>query len=296
MIRIIQMVLCTVLAIQLVSCDDIPYKDIALQVFDTKSRNFEKAIVQSLESTKHFWEDETVKNVFRTSSAIEQYLPFGEAIKTIVAAIADLSKSESDWKPMLTKALEKEQYKAIIMEQIEWFTTKMEAMKKVLPLLDKENEPNKNVRMLHALSLYHDIHKMLEYYRSPFGLFQKYPLVTAPLLIYLGLLTTAFLPLANEIIPSSAKRLPIECDAMDTLKQYRSLVFYARLQKTNLKYLRYFELMKAVAAIDKYGPKSTTLSCQKGCKKKTTHCDPKSGKKCYEVNIATDQCINVRLE
>lgn len=274
--HIIQMLLCAVLATHL-NCADIPVDEVQLQVFDTKPRTFEKAILESLETTTNFWADESVQKVIGTGSAIVHFLPYGEAITTIVGAVTDLLQDESDWKPIFVKALEKEQHKGIIMNQIEWFTSKMNTMKQILPLLDKEKEPNNQTRITYAFSIHENLHTMLDYYNSRKGLFRKYPQITAPLLINLGLLVTVFTPLSNELIPSAAKQLPITCDALDVLWLYRSLTTHHRLQRTNLKYLKYPEMMNAINL--QLAPYPRKLSCDRGCKKTTTYCESKISKK-----------------
>lgn len=278
MIHLIQVLLCAMLAVQQ-SWADIPYKDVKLQVFDTQPRDFEKALSGSLEATKKFWADESVQQVIKTGTPIEHFLPFGEALATIVGAITDLLKEESEWKAILAKAMETDEDKEIIFNQIEWFASKMKSMKQNLPLMDKENEAGSQTRLPYALSAYHDIYKMLDQYHSRLMVFRKYPMATAPLLINLSLLITVLMPLINEIIPSAAKRLPIACNALDAMEMYRSLTVYDRLQKVNLKYLRYMEVMTAMDSIDTVGVKSHTLSCQRGCTETTTYCQSNKGMK-----------------
>lgn len=278
MIHLIQVLLCAMLAVQQ-SWADIPYKDVKLQVFDSQPRDFERALSDSLEATKIFWADESVQRVIKTGASIENFLPFGKALATIAGAITDLLKEGSEWKAVLAKELGTDEDKEIIFNQIEWFASKMNSMKQNLPLLDKENEAGSQTRLPYALSAYHDIYKMLDQYHSHLRVFRKYPMATAPLLINLALLITVFMPLINEMVPSAANKLPIACNALDAMKMYRSLTVYDRLQKVNLKYLRYMEVMTAMEAINTVGVKSHTLSCERGCREKTTYCQSNKGMK-----------------
>lgn len=279
MVYIIQVLLVAVLAAQLhcrkYSMEEIPFENVKIEIFDSRPTNFEKNISNSLETIKNFWADETVETVIGTGSAIVHFLPFGEAITTIAEAVIDLLKDESDWKDGFVRELKKQQDVAIVMNQIDLIAAEFKTIKSKLPSLNASREPNLETRKTHSNIIHSDLDTILNYYDK--SIFRKYPLLTAPLLINLGHLITVFAPISNDIYPLTTELLPIACKAYDLMKLYRTLAVYHRLQKTSLKYLRYKEVMDAMAAIDTQGIRKYKLACSKGCQTYEGYCESKRG-------------------
>lgn len=281
---------------------DVPFDDVKFEIFENRKTDFETNILNSLQIAKNFFGSGAGKAVFNAGAKAINFIPFIKALSSLLPKLGDLLAEQSDWRPVFARAITEETNHAITHNQLVWLESTMQTIEQNIPLLDEQKQPDIENRKSNALFIQNNINTMMNYFDQRSGLFKKYPLVTAPLLVSLVSIIAVFTPLANTLIPIEAKHLQLTCKAHDVLLAYRSRAVFARTQKLNLEYLYNKFVMDALKQpYNEYGYNQTNpgiLQCDSGCEKPypETYCKSVCRQYRDERNCMRAQCNRYELD
>lgn len=243
---------------------------VKFEIFDTHSSNFEQKIFNSLQSTQNFFADDDVKQMIEVGATALKFVPFIGQMDEVILTVTGLLEDESDWKGDFSKTISGETMRSIADNQIDWMQAQLKTIRKNIPLLDKQRQPNRQNRIANAQYIHNTFDTMINYLAEKRSVFKKFPLVTSPLIISLSLLIATFIPIANKIIPIERKQLQVACKTRDILEEYRRRTFIARTDKLNTIYDHYSVMLTELTK--PYSPlgynknnDSDILHCYMGC-------------------------------
>lgn len=298
---IFRALLCFVLVFKLVSAD-VPFDDVKLEIFENRKTDFETNILNSLKIAKNFFGSGAGKAVFNAGAKAINFIPFIKVLSALLPKLGNLLAENSDWRPVFAKAITEETNHAITHNQLVWLESTMQTIEQNIPLLDEQKQPDIENRKANALYIQNNINTMMNYFDQRSGLFKKYPLVTAPLLVSLASIIAVFTPLANSLIPIEAKHMQLTCKAHDVLLAYRSRAVFQRTKKLNLEYLYNQFVMDALKQpFNENGYNQTNpgiLHCDSGCEKPypVTYCKSVCRQYRNERNCVRTQCKHYELD
>lgn len=256
------------------SLAQIPIEEVKFNIFDTKSRNFELSVHNSLQTVKNFYARPEVETAVDTGVAIAGFVPFIAQLSAFVPIIRKNLEEETDWKIAFSQAIAHETRREITEDNIRSMYSNLNSISDKIPILDPTNETSlplqdkKNIAtILHTL-----IDTMINNFAQPEALYKKYPLIGVPPLIELALLVALLAPILNTLIPIIAKHPEISCKMRDILLDYRSLTIRVRLEKISTRSYIIDDVLQRVRnkPYNEYGYNETNsgiLECDKNCEK-----------------------------
>lgn len=259
---------------------EMPINKVKFEIFDSHPTNFEMKVFNSLQSTQNFFAEDDVRKYVDIGATVLKFIPFIGEMDEVLQTVTGLLEDESDWKADFSKVIAGEALRSIADNQIFWMQSQIKTIRKNIPLLDKKKQPNRQNRMANAQYIHNSLDTMVNYLGNKIGVFRKFPLVTAPLVISLSLLIATFLPIANATIPIETEHLQLACKTRNILKKYRSRAFIARANKLNAIYDHYDVMLEVFAK--PYSSRGyneadqDVLHCNTGCSlpepKQNFHC------------------------
>lgn len=263
------MFICTV-TIYHVSHATLLINNVKTNIFDRKQRNFENDVNLAMSETKDlFSRDDVLLGVAVGMVIALEYAPFIKKFVQLAPLFQDMMEDKSDWSASFAKTIANQTSHQIADSEIRWMTAEMETIQDSMPLLDESN-PDEGNRNTTAIKIHNDLHKMINFFDLKTSLFRTYPLIAGPPLLQLASLVSLFSPLANAIIPSTAKRIRIACKMYETLLAYQPLMVYARLRKLSTEKGKLYSTLVKVMSLP-YNPhgynrsNSGLIDCDPNC-------------------------------
>lgn len=281
---------------------DVLFEDIEMEIFDNRKTDFETNVLNSLKITKNFFASSAGKCALTAGSKVCNCIPYAKLLGGLLPKLGDLLAEQSDWKKAFIQALSEETNSAITLNQIVWIESTLNTIHEMIPLLNERKQTDIQNRKSNAQFILYQLNTMMNYFDHRAGLFKKYPLITAPLLISLIQVIALFSPLANALIPIEAKHLQLTCKARDVLIAYRARSVYTRTKQLNLEFLYNKYVMDALKQpYNEYGYNQSnpgTLHCDSGCEKPypPTYCNSVCRQFRGEINCQRAQCNNYELD
>lgn len=248
---------------------EIPFDKVKFDVFDTNSTNFEMNVYNSLQSTQSFFADEDVKTAIDVGATVLSLLPFIGKMYEVVKTASGLLGDQSDWKNEFAQAIAGETMRSIAENQIFWMQAQIQTIQKNIPLLDKAKQPSEQNRISNAQYIHNTLDTMINYLDHKTGVFRKFPLLSAPLVISISCVVATFIPIAHTIIPIEMNQFKLAYKTRGVLKAFRARTFMARANKFNTIYEHYAVMMEVLAKpyhLRGYNePDQNVLHCNIGC-------------------------------
>lgn len=247
---------------------DIRYDKLNFTLFDDQPTQFERNLINALETTKNFFAREDITNVINGAAAAANFLPFVNNLVNILPALRQALSSESDWHATFVKTLANEVSHQTAESEIRVMDNALETVQPKVKLLTEENNPDAASRKTIASGIHTELDKILNAFKHKNSLLRKYTLIGAPPFILLSALVATFTPLAQVLIPAEMRESQLACKALDNLLDYRPRTVSDRLDKIHSDHFRYTEAKTRVLLLPYNGNgynKSKTVQCKKGC-------------------------------
>lgn len=187
----------------------------------------------------------------------------------ILPALRGILSWESDWHTAFVKAIANEKSRDSAESDIRHMDSKLEVAEQKVDLLKEENNPDRFSRISIASDIHSRLAEILNDFNHRNSLLRKYALLAAPPFIALSSMVATFTPLALSLIPAEMKKIPLACNALDNLLDYRPRAVSDRLDKIHSEHFRYTEAKTRVLLLpynENGYNKSNILACNKGCR------------------------------
>lgn len=253
----------------------IPYDAVQINIFDQRARDFETRVIDTLNSTKHFYANQTDSPFIDIlpEYTLEKYSAYIKQIKKTAQSLRDTLAEQSEWRLLFTKAIAHEVQHGVAESERNRLKGTMQTVQSKIKLLDESNPDLDNRRTIASI-LHTQLDKMINFFDQKTALLRKYPLMGAAPLIQLSLLVAVFSPFARMLIPFEAKNPQLSCKMHDVLLDYRPRVVHARLHQLNSETSIFDSIMNVMAMpFNQYGYNKTNpavIHCERGCESNGT--------------------------
>lgn len=244
---------------------NIPIDHVKLKIFDIQNTSFELRLSHSLKSTKIFFANTNVANIIAQPeiSSHNSVIPFVGQLTSLTSELQNLLAKDSNWMESFARTTANESRHDIALTDIHWMQAAMEYIQNENTHLSGIDYFTARKRI--ASFIHSDFHRMITLFSHQYSIFNKYPLVGAPVLIEMALLIAVFTPIANKLIPLEVKHPQIACKTLDTLLEFRQRTVNARLEKLQSNNTLFIDTLAAVRQMpyNSSGYNSNALECRK---------------------------------
>lgn len=222
MIVLFRIFLCASIILGICFATNIDVKDVEIKVFESEDRSIEAILLKSIEDTETLFDS----GYFETAMGALGLIDIGP-ITSIIQLYVDVISDSDAWKRELTKAIADETERKKVETVLFLIKAKLGHIKRQLPFLKGSSKGEHNDRHGTGLIFQNELDEIFGYFTDSTSPIASYPILAAPLLIELALLTATFQPITEVL--KLTQHLKLSCQAHDALAVYRSRVVDSRL-------------------------------------------------------------------
>lgn len=261
-------ILCMVMALES-AWANVPFKNIKFHMFSKRTTEYETTTAASLKLVGQFFAGDAVDALRPNRLNKTDIVRSIDHMSVLFKVNELLLKPNSEWLKDFYKTIDASYERSAIQTTFIIMDATRQSMQNKLLRLHEINQSNVEIRKINAKFIHRNLQTLLNYFDENDGIFNEYPLESAPLLINLALIIATFTPLANSLIPRDVKRAELACKAKHILIDYRTRAVILRAQKLNSISVYYKEVASVFGRLyNSLGyddENSGILHCDPGC-------------------------------